>query len=63
MTPSIWIALAAICLSVIGAAVYIGRVIGSLPGLIAGAVRVHEEKCLNYEKHSAVNIRAVDAGP
>jgi ABC-type branched-subunit amino acid transport system permease subunit len=63
VTPSTWIALAALCLTVLGAAVYLGRLIGSLPGMIAAAVREHEDTCSNYERHTSPRMRAVGEPP
>jgi len=65
MTPSSWIALAALCLTVLGAAVYLGRLIGSLPGMIAAAVRAHEDGCAAWERaeHSTPRLQPVALAP
>ena len=56
MTPSAWIALATLCLVIMGAVLYIGKLIGSLPGMIAAAIRTHEVGCSNHEANSSVRI-------
>ncbi len=63
MNASNWIAIAAICLTVLGAAVYLGRLIGSLPGMIAAAIRVHEDSCSSYERQTSPRMRALGAEP
>ncbi len=64
MNASAWIALAALAFTVLtafGAGVwYLSQRIATLPALTANAVRDHEVSCLNHERHSAVNIQAVE---
>lgn len=57
MTNAEWIALAALCFTILGATGYLGRLIGSLPGLIAVAVRDHEKDCVNYEEKELTSPR------
>ncbi len=63
MNASAWIALAALCLTVLGAAVYLGRLIGGLPGMIAAAVRDHERGCSSYEPQTSPRLQAVAEPP
>jgi hypothetical protein len=58
MNASAWIALSGLAFTVVvavaGAAVYIGRVIGRQPGMMAETIRDHERGCSNYDPNSSV---------
>jgi hypothetical protein len=54
MTASAWIAAAGLGFTIISAAVYVGRIVGALPGQMAAAVREHERGCSNYDPNSTV---------
>jgi hypothetical protein len=45
---------AAVILTILGVAIYVGRLLGALPYRIAEAVRVHERECANFEPVSKV---------
>ncbi len=62
MGSSDWIALAALIMTLLGVAVYLGRIIGALPGQIAEAVRIHERSCANYEPHTSPRMAALQGG-
>jgi len=63
MTPGEWIALMSlfvvILLAVVTGAVYTVREQGKLRALILQVVKSHENGCLNYERHTSPNIKAV----
>ena len=63
MDAATWINLAAICITILiavtGASIYIGRLIGGLPGLISEATRAHERSCSAYDPHTSPRLRAV----
>ena len=63
MDAATWINLLAICVTIVlavaGASIYIGRLIGSLPGLISEAIRTHERSCSAYDPHTSPRLRAV----
>lgn len=63
MTPGEWIALAALILTILAGCVYLGRVIGALPGLIVAAVREHERGCSNHDPNTGTNLRALPPAP
>jgi hypothetical protein len=54
-----WIAVVVtIIFSVAAAAVYLGRLIGSLPGLIASEITAHQGRCVGYLDKDKVAARA-----
>ncbi len=61
MSPSDWIALAALIVTILtailGLAMYLGRVLGALPGQIAEAVRTHERSCTSFSLREETNPR------
>jgi len=63
MTPAFWIAFAALGFSImttiIGAALYLGRVIGQLDGMMREHVEKHTIRCANYEPNTTPRMRVV----
>lgn len=58
-SASDWIALAALCLTVLGGVLYLGRLWGQLPGRIVDAIRDHERHCANWEPNTGVQAQAL----
>lgn len=63
MSTNNWIALAAVFstleITVIGAAMWIGRVVGAQQGKAEKVVSNHEHDCANYEPNTAVQLRVL----